>query len=211
MPDNHTGGLPARGKTYLSGPNRTPDSTATQSKGIEGIVNVFKDVDYSITGGVNQLRSVNDVTAILVRNASGVALLPKRLVTWKSANRGKQVDGYARLDWQDVAGVVDEWLPAAGVAANDYFWLVVKGPTLCTTAAAGSALNVISVDDNLVSLTAAASTHSTTAGRVQSFVTGATTNITAAYDQLLNTIGKAMSAKTTAQTNGDVLVYMKLI
>jgi hypothetical protein len=211
MPDNHTGGLPARGKTYLSGPNRTPDSTATQSKGIEGIVKVFKDVDYSVSGGVNQLRSVNDVTCIFVRNSSGVALLPKRLVTWKSGQRGKQVDGYARLDWTDVAGVVDEWLPTAGVAANDYFWLVVKGPTLCTTAASGDALNVIGVDDNLVSLTAAASTHSTTSGRVQSFVVGGTTNITAAYSQILNTIGKAMSAKTTANTNADVLVYTKLI
>ncbi len=214
MPDNATGGLPPRGKVYLTGPNRTADSTGTQSKSVEGSVKVFKDIDYSGTTGVNALRSNNDVHCILVRNTSGVALLPKMAVTWKAGQRGKQVDGYADFSPdRAIAGIVDEWLPAAGVANNDYFWLVVKGPTLALTAKEADGTNVIEVDDWLVNNTAAASTFSTTGGRVipAISVAGVTTNITFANSNQLYKFARAMSAKTTANTNANILIFVDLL
>ncbi len=213
MPDN-VGALPQRGKTYLTGPNRTADSTGTVSKAIEGIVKVFKDLDYGSSYTPTKApRSGGEVTCILVRNASGVALLPKMAVTWKANNRGKQVDGYADFaPDRAIAGIVDEWLPAAGCPANDYFWLVVKGPTLALTVKEADGNNVIEVDDWLVNNTAAASTHSTTGGRVQPAiaVAGLTTNITFAQSSNLYKFARAMSAKTTANTNADVLINVDL-
>lgn len=206
-------GLPQRGKTYLTGPNRTADSTGTSSKAIEGTVKKFRDFDY--TGGTPSVapRSGGEVIAILVRNSSGVALLPKMAVTWKSGQRGKQVDGYADFaPDRAIAGIVDEWLPSTGCPANDYFWLVVKGPTLALTAKEADGTNVIEVDDWLVNVTAAASTHSTSAGRVipAISVAGITTNITFAQSSNLYKFARAMSAKTTANTNADILINVQL-
>lgn len=214
MPDNVVS-LPQRGKVYLTGPNRTADSSATTSKAIEGIVKVFKDLDYSGSGvGARAPRSGGEVTCILVRNTSGISLLPKMAVVWKSGARGKQVDGYARArPDRAIAGIVDEWLPSTGVANNDYFWLTVKGPTLAITGMAGDETNVISVDDWLVNVTAAASTFSTTAGRVGPQIlptSGETTNITFAASEKAYKFARAMSAKTTANTNANILVYVDL-
>jgi hypothetical protein len=215
MPDNVVS-LPLRGKTYLSGPNRTPDSTATSAIAIEGIVKSFKDMDYTTTSGaqVKTPRSAGEVVCILVRNDSGVSLLPKMAVTWKSGFRGKRVDGYADFSPdRAIAGIVDEFLPSTGVAANDYFWLTVKGPTLAITGMVGDETNVISVDDWLINLTAAASTHSTTAGRVGPAIlpaAGLTTNITFAQSNNIYKFARAMSAKTTANTNANLLVYVDL-
>jgi hypothetical protein len=214
MPDNVVS-LPQRGKTYLTGPNRTADSTGTVSKAIEGIVKVFKDLDYGTTYTPTKApRSGGEVTCILVRNASGMALLPKMAVTWKSGLRGKQVDGYADFSPdRAIAGIVDEWLPTTGCPNNDYFWLTVRGPTLALTALPGDETNVISVDDWLVNSTGAASTHSTTSGRVIPLIpptAGLTTNITFAQSSNLYKFARAMSAKTTGNTNADILVYVDL-
>lgn len=215
MPDNVVS-LPLRGKTYLSGPNRTPDATASQSIAIEGIVKTFKDMSYTTTAGaqVKTPRSGGEVTCILVRNDSGISLLPKTAVTWKSGARGKRVDGYADFaPDRAIAGIVDEFLPATGVADDDYFWLVVKGPSLAITAIPGDETNVISVDDWLINTTGANSTATTASGRVAPAVlpvAGLTTNITFAQSNNLYKFARAMSAKTTANTNADILVYVDL-
>lgn len=198
--------LPQLGKTYLSGPNRTPDSTATTSKAIEGIVKVFKNVNYNSTAGAQVKDTITggEVTCILVRNASTVSLLPGRVVVWKTLSQGKQVDGYSGVsgDYCKVAGVVDPFLPSTGVAANDYFWLVVKGPCLVKKSLDG---NTLTSDDYVCAITAAAST-STTAGRILSFV--ATSNATNAMSQAMNKLGIAMS--TSATTGADILVRLDL-
>ena len=123
MASDNVVNLPQRGKTYLSGGNRTIDSTQTTSKAIMGIRKVFKDLDFSATTPSNTSakapRSGGEVTCILVRNSSGAAMLPGRMAVWKSGAEGKEVDGYTTTDYAKVAGVVDEWLPAAGVADKD--------------------------------------------------------------------------------------------
>ena len=198
--------LPQLGKTYLSGPNRTPDATATTSKAIEGIVKVFKNVNYNSTVGsqVKDTISGGEVTAILVRNASTVSLLPGRTVVWKTLSQGKQVDGYTGVDgdYCKVAGVVDPFLPSTGVAANDYFWLIVKGPCLVKKSLDA---NTLTSNDYVCAITAAAST-STTAGRILSFV--ATSNATFGVSQAMNKIGVAMSTSNT--TDANVLVRLDL-
>ena len=215
MPDNVVV-LPNRGKTYLSGPNRTPDSTSTTTVALAGIVKVFKDMNYTTTTGnqVKGYRSGGEVTCILVRNSSGISLLPKMAVTWKSGARGREVDGYADFGPdRAIAGLVDEFLASTGVANNDYFWLVVKGNALAITGMVADETNVISVDDWLINLTAAASTFSTTAGRVGPAIlptAGLTTNITFAQSNNIYKFARAQSAKTTGNTNADILVFVDL-
>lgn len=203
MPDNVVA-LPQRGKTYLTGPNRTADSTATVSLAIEGIKKVFKDLDYTGTAGVfaKAPRSGGEVECILARNASAISLLPGRVCVWKTNKQGKQVDGYVSLDAGLVAGVVDEWLPSTGVPTNDYFWLVRKGPCLVKKSLDG---NSLVKDDYVIAITAATS-QATTAGRITSILS--TSNQTYAMSAALNRLGLAMS--TTATTNADVLVYLDI-
>lgn len=199
--------LPRRGYTYLSGPNRTPDSTQTTSKAITGIKKVFKDLDYSNTSPSNTStkapRSGGEVTCLLVRNSSGIALLPGRVAVWKTGAEGKEVDGYTTVDSAKAAGVVDEWLPATGVANNDLFWLVVKGP--CNIKKSLDA-NALAVDDYVIAITAATS-QATTAGRITSIV--GTSNATNCMSQALNRIGIAMS--TSGTTAANVLTYVDLL
>jgi hypothetical protein len=211
MTDNVSGGLPNRGKTLLAGTGRT--LTDGDRAGIEGTTRVFNDVAPGQAPGAKVRRSNRQVTCMLVQNTSGIALLPKRLVSWASGLRGKRVDGYVTTTAGQAAGVVDEHLPAAGVADNDYFWLAVRGPSLMLTSLAADAENVISLDDTMVALTAATS-QATTSSRVITWGLTATSTQTTnggLTDHLMNQIGNAMSAKTTANTNADVLVDLEIL
>lgn len=165
-------------------------TSATDGGGWVGAVKVFPDVDPA-TGAI---RSNRVKKCIAVRNVSGVALLPKRVVTWKSGSFS-EVDGYTAATDAASAGVVDEHLPAGGVAANDVFWLTVEGPTELKLGPAQQA----AADTSLVALTAAASTASTTAGQAQ---TAAATYLQNGY------IGRAISAGTTGV---DVLAVVNLV
>lgn len=198
---NNVSGLPGRGQTLLTGAGRTLAATG-QSEKLEGVVKEFNDRDSTSTALVKPLRSQQKVTMILVRNVSGIALLPKRLCVWKTGKRGRQVDGYARLDHCEVAGVVDECLPAAGVPNYDLFWLAVKGPHLVRTSLGADVTNVINEHDVLTALTAITS-QSTTAGCCQALLYNAmTASTTNAVSICLNYIGRAMTARTTANTGG---------
>lgn len=196
-----------------------PSTFSSWKRGRTGTPVVAQDYGYkaysldlsSLTTGA--IRSSNIVEGIVVKNTSGVSLLPKYTVSWKTTAIGQEVDGYVRTTAAKPAGIVDEHLPAAGVATGDIFFLVVKGPTLGFSSAAANGENVITAGDWLHALTAAASTHSTTAGRVYSFgnvFTATQTTDGTAADVCMNRIGRALSAKTTSQSNGDVLLYAML-
>lgn len=203
MADNVSGGLPKRGKTRFSG---TPDTITGQSIAIEGTEVSFRD-DYTSGNDPRRIRSGRSITCRLVRNVSTVALLPGRLVVWKAGFRGLRVDGYSSTTGQEVAGVVDDQLPTAGVAVNDLFWLMRAGPALVKTGLAGDSTNAHTEGDFIVALTAAAST-STTAGRptVQSIASTATT-----ASLITNVIGRVMSARTAANTNTNTLIDLCLM
>lgn len=171
-------------------------SSTDDGKQWVGAVKVFPDVNPN-TGVV---RSGRVKKCVAVRNASTVALLPKRVVALKSGSF-TEVDGYAAVGNNEYVGVVDEHLPSGGVAVNDVFWITVDGPTEVSAALSGTD---IAAGNRLAAITAAAST-STTAGRVTpSSVAAATTG---AGNDGLGVIGYAASAGAT--TGSAVLALVR--
>jgi hypothetical protein len=137
-------------------------SSATDGGNWVGVIKHFPDVNPT-TG---EIRSNRLKTCVAVRNTSGAALLPKRVVrfdlTASGASLFEEVKGYVAVAGEDFVGVVDEHLPAGGVAANDVFWVTVKGPTEVAVALSGTD---VALGDKLACVTAA-SAGATTAGRV---------------------------------------------
>ena len=204
---NVNGALPVRGKTLLDG-NSNRTLTATMAVDREGSLMEFDDIDPTVTSGAKTKRSNRRVTCMLVRNEAAAAILGKRVVKWKSGQRGHQIDGYCASTNEACAGISDEFLGSSGAAVHDLFWITVKGPTLVLTPLEGDATNVINLDDLLGALTAVTS-GATTSGRVRVNALTATSTATTDGSQgnvLMNSFGRALSAKTTANTNADLLV-----
>ncbi|MCX6141609.1 MAG: hypothetical protein NTZ35_00165 [Ignavibacteriales bacterium] len=169
--------------------------TSTEGASWVGAVKSFPDVN-PITG---QIRSGRTKTCIAVRNTSGVALLPKRVGKFAVAAGTalfSTVDGYSLVANDEFVGVVDEHLPSSGVAANDVFWLTVKGPTEILGALSGTA---IAVGDHLVAIVAATS-GATTAGRVTPMPQATLITTNGAGNNAFGVLGYAVSAGTTTGT-----------
>lgn len=102
---------------------------------VVGTRKVFRDENPS-TGVLNSNRLVE---CIAVKNVSGSAMLPGSVVKFKSSITSGQfsggvlgeVDGAATTS-DALIGIVDEYLPAGGVADKEVFWLVVLGPSTVT-------------------------------------------------------------------------------
>jgi len=164
-----------------------------------GAVKEFTDVNP--TNG--QVRSNRRKVCIAVRNTSGGALLPKRVV--RLAGNGTALfgaaDGYASVANEPLCGVVDEFLPAAGVAANDVFWVTVDGPSEVAVALSGSDVAVRSA----LSVVTAATSGATTAGRVT--VSPLSSSTAGSNDNGIGVIGYAASAGAT--TGSAVLALIR--
>ncbi len=148
------------------------------------------------------LRSGKMVRCRLVRNSSGFALLPGRLVVFSTTagEHGSIIKGYARTTAAQQAFPVDEFCPTTGVPNDSMFYIVVKGPAMCKLALAPSAN--LAVGDRVVAVTAA-TTGATTAGRIDIIdLTGATGLLA---NQILNYVGVALTARTTGETGTNVL------
>ncbi len=196
-------------------PRGTYEPTDGAYSGLVGQEWLFEDLDYSAGGGLGArpARTQKKVRCRLVQNKAAIALLPKRIARLKLGTPNEAlgvVDGYTRLT-AERGFPIDEFLPAAGVPVNGYFWIVVEGPAIVKLPLAGAGFNGdIAVGDRLVALTAATS-GATTAGRIaKENITGSTqaADYTFLFDQISNRIGRALSAaaSTDANTNGDVLV-----
>lgn len=189
-----------RGMTFYNG--GTIDANNLGGVQHEGKIWEFEDLDYSNTSvGAKKQRSGRMVKCMCVRNVSGIALLPKRLAGIYTAGAdGKyalgRVAGYTTTT-NERGYPIDEFLPAAGVPANDLFWVVVEGPAMCITDLAAGAGNVINVGSYVDALTAATS-QCTTAGRVEIIA-----NVTASMPLR---VGMALSAVSTTNTNADLLI-----
>lgn len=145
----------------------------------------------------------------LVKNASGITLKGKRLVRTKDGTSGCQVDGYTHQVGQGSYLVTDEYLPAAGVRDGDYFWCVVRGPTLVKTSTISDAQITIANNSLVIADTAASSQNETNAGRVRVFSVADPTDATVAlqnHNNAGNAVGRVQSAITSGQTDSDVLV-----
>lgn len=176
-------------------------SSNDDGKSWVGVVKQFPDVDPT-TGKV---RSGRVKVCVAVRNASGAALLPKRVVRFAVGTAGtavfSHVDGYSAVTNEERVGVVDEFLPAAGVADKDVFWVTVSGPTEVAVALSGSDVAV----GNRLSCITAATSGATTAGRVTVSPLSAAT--TGAGDNGLGVIGRACSVGAT--TGANVLAILQ--
>ena len=150
-------------------------SSTSDGTGWVGAVKEFTDINP--TTGV--IRSNRRKVCVAVRNTSGAALLPKKLVTFSGID---SADGQNTVAGNEFVGVVDEFLPAAGVAANDVFWVTIEGPTEVVADAAVTAGNAVACDT-------AATAGAATAGRVVATTT--------------NAIGRAVSAAAAA---GDAIL-----
>jgi hypothetical protein len=205
---SNVNGLFARGKTFNWGTTDTLTSSYGQSVGLEGHVGVFKDEVVS-TGGIKTLRSDRLQKCMIVRNVSGISLLPRQLVQWKSGYIGKRVGGYACTTNAQIAGVVDERLPSTGVPNHDLFWLQVQGPCLVNSSYA--AIADVTAGDPLTAITCSATTaatvSTTNSGRAQKLVGGAGTTATGAevLAVQLGLFAKAISGCTSTGTNTGFL------
>lgn len=163
-----------------------------------GSVKEFADVN-PVTGAV---RSNRRKVCIAVRNKSGAALLPKRVVTFSTA-AGKlfsEVTGYSAVANEERVGIVDEFLPAGGVAADEVFWVTVEGPTEVAVGLSGTD---VAAGDRLCAIVAATS-GATTAGRVTPSLLSAGT--TGAGNNGVGVIGYATSAGATTGANVLALI-----
>lgn len=156
---------------------------------IVGVRKVFRDE--SPAGVINSNRLVE---CIAVKNVSGGALLPGRVVKFKAAATTSptvqfsggilgEVDATATTAnalpaANGLIGIVDEYLPAAGVPDGEVFWLVIRGPSTVTktatsvaagaaygtSATAGSAAEHVAGTSTLLGY--AIATSATTSGRI---------------------------------------------
>lgn len=204
-----TGAAPfARGQTYY-GLDGTIPSSYGESVHLEGREHVSKT--YNPANKVVR-RDGGDVKSIIVRNVSGITLYPGMLCTFASGYRGKRVDGLSRTTACEVAGSVDDMLStSSGVRNGDLFHLLVSGKALVLLSRT-AAEAVISAGQVLYAVTAATS-QATTAGRFVgwggTFSAAETTDGTAG-NILLNKIGRAISASTTADTGSLRLIDLQL-
>lgn len=191
---------------------RDPDSLFELGETFFGIGSTIDTTfKYSLLGVEKEFQDPNFTMKVrrmrLVRNSSGINLLPKMAVRYKVSSANDpcgfetEIDGYGAVNPEKIV-LVDDQLPSGGVPNGDYFWVCVQGEHLGITAK--SSLNSIVVGDFLVAQTAAASTFSTTAGRLNLIdLTGATTPLA---NQILYNVGHAMTARTTNNTDTDIRV-----
>lgn len=203
----HERGFLERGQTWYAG--ATIDTANPDGVNMEGKEFEFEDLNYAATNLAKPYRVKGAMCIVrLVRNVSGIALLPRRLVRLiktDTTNLYGRTDGYARLITDTPCYPLDEFLPSAGLPNYDMGYIVIKGPSECLTALEASADNLIAVGDILVALTAA-TTGATTAGRLaQQDLTGATAVL---GNNVQHRIGRALSAKTTANTGVAILVLI---
>lgn len=192
----------ARGETFYNG--GVIDATDNSTLGgvnLEGKEYVFEpnSQDNQATYPAPSEETGRAVRVRVVRNVSGVALKGGRLAHYKqdaAVPLETRVDGYTIVEADRPAGVVDEFLPAAGVPNNDLFYIVVDGPSKFTNTATGT---TFAVGDRVVPAAAGATAGDDLGGRVAvQSLAGATAVLGA---QIQNQVGYS-DAVNAAVNNG---------
>lgn len=192
------GGINLQGKEFIFEPNSQDDEAG-----------VYSNLGPDPCG--------RPIKVKVVRNVSGIPLLPGRIVRYDATTNNAvlsgvpyetQVDGYVTSVADRPAGIVDEFLPAAGVPGNDLFYIVTDGPSLATTG--NSTSPVVSIGSRIVAAAYGASAGDTLGGRFAAQdLSGATS---ALGDNILNQVGFAASAITaTTVTNTKIPVIVDLV
>lgn len=200
--------------TTLSGSNSNGDTIHDEYLGVTWDFkpkNTISNLVVSIGDGIT--------TAIALRNNSGGALLGGRFVSLENTagySPVQKADGYSDTLAQGGLVLVDPDLDSNGVADGDIFWGFIKGPKLCKTPTVGADFNGdIAVGGPLVASTGSTS-GSTSEGRVSNVTfanatAGNTTVGLQAYSMAKNHLGRALSAKTTGNTDADILVNLEIV
>lgn len=204
-----------RGSTALANCGTLTSTMAAQLEGRE-----YEVLDRDMSTSPGTIRSHRKVRLRVVRNMSGVALLPKQLVvlardaaaniSGASATAGisgtTQVVGVQRLP-NIKSYPVDEWLPAAGVPDKDLFYIVISGPAIVTTRNTDYSSD-IAVGDIIpgaaTASTSAATNGLSTGGKADAPLSMNNTDLTASH--MLNVLGRALSVRLTTATNSALLV-----
>lgn len=193
-----------RGQTFYQNAAAGPNLTDTSGLTLEGTVWVVGDADSLPIGPGTPQPAYNQgqIWLAVVRNTSGIALQAKRLVKFQATFFRRRVDGYAFTTTQPCFPVDDQY-GSQTIANNDLFYIVVKGPCLVQTSLNGDATNVLNEGDIVVNTTAASS-QATSAGRIalRDFSAATTLQLQGIFDS----VGRAMTARTTANTATDTLV-----
>lgn len=199
--------------TTLKGTQTLDGTTSTINESVLGTRCAFQDVNYATSASTRTLLSGEKILAIALRNTSGIALLPKRLVRLDlTAGRGmlKNADGYSVLLAHSPVVLVDPFLPSTGVADDDIFWGLYSGPALCLTPAVAADFNTaITAGAPLVAATGSTSGNST-GGRVANVTLPGQTGDTRSVSNAIGLVGWALSSRTTDITNSDILVKLGL-
>ena len=174
-----------------------------------GLVYEFPASDLSGTTPKKR-RTGKPIKAIALRNLSGARLYGKRIARCnKTAGYAlvQSVDGYSTVLNDGPAVIIDEFIATVGVAANDIFWGIVSGPVTVLTPLAGATFNAtgIAVGDNLVAATGS-TTGATSSGRIAGHALANATDAAGAFAGAANRIGHALSARTSGETNSDLLI-----
>lgn len=124
-----------RGHTYYEG--STPPTSSLHPE-LEGKCYTIEDETSNV--GVVGHRTGKSVRLMVVRNVSAAAIHPKEVCEIKNNGTAKefcgQVSGIAATVGE-LCYPADEYLPAAGAAINDLFYVVVEGPATVTSDSAG--------------------------------------------------------------------------
>jgi len=182
-----------------------------------GMIHTF--AAYPQTGGPNRNKAPftgRPITAVLLRNTSGLTMLGKRLVQIdRTAGYAttKNFDGYSSTLANRGVALLDPYLPTAGVVDDDIAWCIVGGPApVLLPLVASDHTADIAVGSELVAATGT-TTAVTTSGRITHVrFTNATAGETGAgfnaYNMAAGLLGRAMSARTSQETTAgaDLLV-----
>ncbi|MGH7127132.1 MAG: hypothetical protein ACREIV_01095 [Planctomycetaceae bacterium] len=165
--------------------------------------------------GSKARRTGKPLQVIALRNESGQTLFGKRLARLtRTAGYSlvESVDGYAATLAEKHVIIIDEFLSTDGVADNDIFWGLFSGTVTGLTPESGASFNGdIVVGGQLVAATAA-TTGTSVAGRFSNVTftaatAGNTSNGFDGFRMAANMVGVALSARTTGETNSDLLIH----
>lgn len=151
------------------------------------------------------------IRARLVRNVAGFAVLGKRVVKFVESggySDFETIDGYCAVKADAHLAFSDPNLPSAGCADDDIMWVIIEGPTtVLSPFEAGGFDKAIAAGDPLVGATGS-TTGTSGVGRVSvgGVLAGGSLAATDAFNHARNNLGRALSARTTGETNAEILV-----
>ena len=201
-----------RGMTFYAG--RTIDLNDLKGTELEGAERTFEDqTKVSGTAIWNQRIPGRKVTMRVVRNMTGVTLLAKEVV-FIDPTSPNRVLGRVNTTAKAYPCIVDENIPSGGVPAGDLFYVAVRGPQLAKTTV-GNGVSDITIGSQVIGSTGSAATTAAAAttnecGRVALALFTAPTTVASAKtfsdEMRLGYLGTALTARTTGNTNTDILI-----